>query len=359
MGNMLKRAGFLVCAAASAICFGGRSCKAVAWEKQITEETVYVEGLEEEYSFLFLTDTHVVIQDDNASQQEQQYAQERYNMFQNQEGIPSAQQFPAWIAYANETEVDAVLLGGDIIDSPSDANVEWLQEQLAELEMPWLYVPGNHDWTYPWEYMTDYGKENYLPMLAPMMQGNPAIQSMEMDELLLVGVDDSTNQVNPNAIHVYEELLAQGKPVILVNHVPFATQTLLPKAVEAWRRATVIGDENGGGIRPDDISRYFLELTTAENSPVKLVLTGHVHLYDNGMLDEELQLRQIVGGAAYQGRATLIRFTGEKEKISVDKGHMQRRTKRYEDKEIENRSKAADSYYYSKYLYLYHSWLCD
>lgn len=310
MNKMLKRAGILVCAAASALCFGGCSRKEEAWEKQITEETVYVEGLEQEYTLLFLTDTHVVIQDDKASQQEQQYVRERYGMFQNQEGISSAAQFPAWIAYANETGVDAVLLGGDIIDSPSDANVEWLQGQLAELEMPWLYVPGNHDWTFPWEYMTDYGRENYLSRLSPMMQGNPALQSLEVGELLLVGVDDSTGQVDPDAVSVYEELLAQDKPVILVSHVPFAAQTLLPKAVEAWSSPTVIGDGNVGGIWPNDTSQYFMDLTTAENSPVRLVLAGHVHLCDDGILDEELPLRQIVGDAAYQGRAALVRVCG-------------------------------------------------
>ena len=298
MNKILKRAGFLVCAAALVICPGGCSHKEVSWEKKITEETVYIEGLEGEYSFLFLTDIHAVIQDEKAPEQEQQYAEQRYGMFVNEEGISSAEQFPAWIAYANEMDVDAVLLGGDIIDSPSDANVEWLQKQLAELEMPYLYVPGNHDWTYPWEYMTDYGKENYLAELAPVMQGNTAIQSMEIGELLFVGIDNSPGQVNPDAISGYEEFLTQNKAVIIVNHVPYFTETLLPKAVEAWEGSTVIGNEEDGGIGPNETSQRFLELTIAEGSPVKLVLAGHVHLYDDGVINEERQLRQIVGDAA-------------------------------------------------------------
>ncbi len=310
MNNFIKCAGFLVCAAASAMCLGGCSHKEALWEKKITEETVYIEGLEGEYTFLFLTDSHAAVPDNKAPEQERQYVEQRYGMFVNEEGISSAEQFPAWIAYANEMDVDAVLLGGDIIDSPSDANVEWLQEQLAELEMPYLYVPGNHDWTYPWEYMTDYGKENYLSMLAPLMQENTAIQSMEIGELLFVGVDNSANQINPDAIPGYEELLTQDKPVIVINHVPYATESLLPKAVEAWDSPTVIGNGNGGGIWPNDTSEYFLELTTAKDSPVKLVLAGHVHLYDKGVIDEELQLRQIVGDAAYEGCAVLIRITG-------------------------------------------------
>lgn len=308
-----KRAGFLVCAAASAICFGGCSHKEASWEKVITDETVFIEGLEGEYTFLFLTDSHVVIQDDKASEQEQEYAAQRYDMFVNEEGVSSAEQFPVWIAYANEMDVDAVLLGGDIIDSPSEANVEWLQEQLAELEMPYLYVPGNHDWTYPWEYMSDYGKENYLSKLAPMMQGNTAVQSIELGELLLVGIDNSPGQVDPEAISGYEELLARDKPVILINHVPYTGKTLLPKALEAWSSPTVIGDGNSGGIWPNETSDHFLDLTMEKDSPVKLVLAGHMHFYDDSVIDEELQLRQIVGDATYEGCAVLIHFTGVKE----------------------------------------------
>ena len=191
--------------------------------------------------------------------------------------------------------------------------MEWLQEQLAELEMPYLYVPGNHDWTYPWEYMTDYGKKHYLSRLEPMMQGNTAVQSMEIGELLFVGVDNSTNQVDPDVISDYEKLLGQDKPVIVMNHVPYTSETLMPKALEAWSSPTVIGDGDGGGIWPDEISEYFLELTTAEDSPVKLALAGHVHLFDDGIIDGERQLRQIVGNAAYEGDAVLIRITGVKE----------------------------------------------
>ncbi len=60
--------------------------------------------------------------------------------------------------------MDAVLLGGDTIDFPSKANINYLQECLSDLSVPYMYVNGNHDWTYPWEYMTDYGKSEYLPL---------------------------------------------------------------------------------------------------------------------------------------------------------------------------------------------------
>ena len=128
------------------------------WEKHIQEETIYLEGLKGEYTLLFLTDTHMIVRDREAVGQEAENEESRYPGFQNEEGVPSAEQFTEWIRYANEANVDAVLLGGDIIDTPSSANLKWLEEQLAQLNMPYLYVNGNHDWTYPWEYMTETGK---------------------------------------------------------------------------------------------------------------------------------------------------------------------------------------------------------
>ncbi len=310
MNQIFRRAVLLVCAAASAVCLGGCSHKEEEWEKKITEETVYVDGLEGEYTFLFLTDSHVVIQDKNASQQEQEFADQRYAMFYNEEGVAAKDQFPAWVRYANEMEVDAVLLGGDIIDSPSDANVEWLRGQLAKLKMPYLYVPGNHDWTYPWDYMTDYGKETYLSKLSDMMQGHAPLQSLAVGELLLVGVDDSSNQVNPDAISGYEDLLRQGKPVIVMTHVPFATDTLSAKAALEWENPTVIGEDQEAGIWPNDTSCFFRELTTARDTPVKLLLSGHVHLYDDSVINGETSVRQIVGDGGYEGCALLLHVKG-------------------------------------------------
>lgn len=197
------------------------------WEKHITEETVYIEGVDREYTLLFITDTHMVVRGEDVSAQEKENEDLRFPEFVNEEGVPSAEQFPEWIRYANETEVDGVLLGGDIIDTPSAANLQWLEEQLAGLDMPWLYVNGNHDWTYPWEYMTEAGKEAYLR-----------------------------------------------------------------------------------GIYPNEGSERFVSLTTAADSPVELVLAGHVHFYDRDVIEGERQVLQLVGGAGSQGNAILVHITG-------------------------------------------------
>lgn len=297
------------------------------WEKHISEETIQLSGVAGEYNLLFLTDTHVIIRDENASDAAAENEAARYPGFVNEEGVSSAEQFPEWIRYANETKVDAVLLGGDIIDTPSDANLQWLKEQLAQLDMPYLYVNGNHDWTYPWEYMTEAGRETYLPLLKPLMNGNTAIQKLDFGEFTVVGIDDSSDQVDSAALPEYEKILEENRradfrpveirplevhPVIVMAHVPFITQSVLTKAREDWDNPVVIGAGNYGGIYPNEDSEQFMALTTAEDSPVELVLAGHVHFYDRDVIEGEKDVLQLVGGAGFRGEAILIHITGSR-----------------------------------------------
>ena len=294
-------------------CLAMSGCgKSGEWEKHMVEETVYVEGLEKDYTFLFLTDTHVIIPNEDASPQEAENEAARMPMFVPESGISSAEQFPEWVRYANEVKVDAVLLGGDVIDTPSPSNLEWLAGQLAGLDMPYLYVNGNHDWTYPWEYMTQSGQETYLPLLQPLMGGNTAIHSLDLGELVLVGIDDSSNQVNEEVFPAYEEILREGRPMVVVAHVPFMTQSVLGKAKEVWSSPVVIGAGNYGGVYPNETSEKFVSLTTAADSPVELVLAGHVHFYDKDVIEGERNVLQLVGGPGFQGQAILIHMTGKK-----------------------------------------------
>ena len=257
-----------------------------------------------------MTDTHAIVQSQGASEQEAANEEARYSTFFNEEGVPSAEQFPEWIRYANENGVDAVLLGGDIIDTPSEANLRWLEEQLGQLDMPHLYVNGNHDWTYPWEYMTGTGRETYLPLLQTFTQGGKAVQSLDFGEFLVVGIDDSTNQVPMDALETYENLIKENRPVIVMAHVPFMTQSVLARSKEAWDSPVVIGAGNFGGIYPNEDSERFVSLSTASASPVELVLAGHVHFYDRDVIEGEKNVLQLVGGAGFQGNAILLHVTG-------------------------------------------------
>lgn len=280
-------------------------------EENVVKETIVIGGLMQEYDLLFLTDTHMVVNTSDDTEQIAANAAERGQQFIDAEGVASSVQFSAWMEYATEQQVDAVLLGGDIIDFPSTGLLEHLQKNLNTLEMPYIYTLGNHDWTYPWEYMTEKGKAKYLPLLEPMMKGNTVIQRLDMGEFIVVAVDNSAGQVNDAALEAYAEILAEEKPTIVLVHVPFMTQSVLTKAREVWSSGVVIGGGNYGGIYPNDVSTAFVEMTTAADSPVVAVLAGHVHFYDKDYIDGEKRVLQLVGDAGYKRQGMILHISGD------------------------------------------------
>ena len=307
--RLVKSVPVLLTMVFSMLFLGG--CSDGTWEKHIVKEEIFLPGLKKEYDLLFLTDTHVVVMSEEDTPKEQASAGERKEQFQNEEGVYSAQQFSDWMDYAKEMQPDAVLLGGDIIDSPSVGNVAFLEMELGKLQVPYLYTPGNHDWTYEWDYMTENAVEEYLPRLEQFMNDSPALQSLDVGEVRIIAVDNSTNQVAEGILEEYEKLLKTEQKVIVMLHVPLITQSVLTQAKEVWESPVVLGGGNYGGIYPNETSQKFLELTTAADSPVELVLAGHVHFYDKDYIDGEKKVLQIVGAAGYQGQGIHLHLSCE------------------------------------------------
>lgn len=278
-------------------------------EQDIHKETILIPGLEQEYDFLFLTDNHIIIPDNRDNTEIQEHTQARYPHFVDENGIPSSESFPLWMEYAVQQEVDGVLLGGDIIDFPSEANISYLEQQLGNLTMPYLYTPGNHDWTYPWDYMTASGEEIYLTKLNPFMDSNPNIHSLELEDLILVAINNSSNQFPSSIMEEYQQILQKGKPVIVLLHVPLLTQSLLSEAREIWETPVVLGGGNYGGIYPDEVSTEFITITTSQNSPVVAVIAGHVHFQNRDMINDNIV--QIVGEAGFRRKGTMIHISGK------------------------------------------------
>lgn len=271
----------------------------------IAREEIIIPGLENEYKFLFVADSHIIVTDENDSQEILENANPRQSFFVNENGIKSAELFSYWIEYANTYEVDAFLMGGDIIDYPSSANINCLKANLNQLDMPYLYTLGNHDWNYPWEYMTETSKNTLRPLFNQFMNDNTELQTIEYDDLIIMGVDDSTNQVDADSIDEIEDILKIGKPVIIMLHVPIATKALNEEATIVWGNSIVLGD---GGISPDINSQRFLDMILAEDSPVVAVLAGHVHFANTDMLNGRIV--QYVTDAAYKGSGILVTVKG-------------------------------------------------
>ena len=293
-----------------------KSSPAPVDESNIDECQVVIPGISREYRLLFLTDSHMVLPETEGPQEIIDYSDQRLSQFTGETGIVSSDQFLSWISSSGEWELDALLLGGDIIESPSPANVSYLKDSLEQLEIPYIYTLGNHDWTYPWEYMTEKGREEYLALLLPYMvsaenefSGNTAFHTLELDDFIIAAINNSDNQIPPEALEEYKKIAEKGKPILLLLHVPFYTQPLLDKTSSVWQNSVVLGGGVHGGIYPNDISAEFIGLITSKDSPVAAVLAGHVHLSDISYIQGEKEILQITGDAGFKGKGTIIHIT--------------------------------------------------
>ena len=106
---------------------------------------------------------------------------------------------------------DFLVLTGDLIDSPAGANLRLVERLLQKNKVPFLFVPGNHE-----EVDKLPGGESFGLMQKPT-------ERVELEDLVLLGVDDSQRKITPEQIAVLEETLQLGKPVILVLHMPILT----------------------------------------------------------------------------------------------------------------------------------------
>lgn len=281
--------------------------------KHIDSCQIVIPNLSRDYHLLFLTDTHITIPSNSGSEEEYEYCKQRLHQFTTDSGYVASELFPAWIDYANTQNIDGLLLGGDIIDCPTAANMEYLHTSLHSLKIPYLYTPGNHDWTFPWEYMTETGS-SYLASLSPYMGNNTTIHTLEYNDFIIVAIDNSNNQIHPDALEEYKGILDKGKPVIVMLHVPLYTPQLLTKASQVWKSGVVLGGGIHGGIYPNQVSTEFLSLTTSDDSPVVAVLAGHVHLPDRSTLSDEPVILQITGDAGYKGKSILLHITANRKK---------------------------------------------
>lgn len=277
-------------------------------EEDIAAYEIVLPGTQREYTLYYLTDLHMTLPDPAASLQENEYISKRLTEFTTADGTPPEETWVSWLSYVEEQQADALLLGGDIIDCPSEANLTLLKDTLGTFSVPYIYTPGNHDWTYPWEYMTEKGRSDYLEALSPYMDGNPDFHVLEFEDFVIAAVNNSSNQIPESVLEPYRQLLEQSKPVLLLLHVPLFTQSVLEKAKEAWSSPVVLGAGNYGGIYPDASSEKFLQMTFADDSPVFAIAAGHVHFADFSETEGGKAIPQITGEAGFHRKAVRIRL---------------------------------------------------
>ena len=261
----------------------------------ITREKMIIPGLKKEYHLFFMADSHISLCDERDGEV-QEKAEQRQAGFVDENGTPSYETFDRLIKASNTLGSDLLILGGDIIDSAMYASVDYVTEELDKLDAPYVYCLGNHDFEYGNEYFSEKAYEEYRPRLKE------------------ITADDRNNQIEKSTVKGLMTAVKKEKPIVLVMHVPMEPLTgdtsLLEDSIQVWgpseegNSRVIIGED---GCQPKKYTQKFIDLVTAKDSPVKLVLGGHIHFYHKDNITEDLV--QIVTGAAYEKHALYVTLT--------------------------------------------------
>ena len=253
-------------------------------------ETTVSLGLKKPLMVCQVTDLHLIHADERNSTAQRDHAESRKKYFSNAHN--EAEEIRAYLL---EHKPDLLLLTGDILDFPTESNLDALRAFLSNLPFPYLYIPGNHDWTFPQSYQSDAQYENNLSRFGEWTGGTPDFQILETEGVAFIGVDDSRfDRVTEKQTEKLEAALAscraRGVPAVVCMHVPICSEALAPRAMSVWSAPVMVGQANA-----DSATKRFCELTAAFASAV---IAGHVHFTNDGPLDNSDCMQYVTGLSA-------------------------------------------------------------
>ncbi len=269
---------------------------------------VHIPGLKHSYRFIFMSDLHIIVENDEISPESLGNVRARYETFQSAAGKSSSELWEELPDYFNMQQADAVLLGGDMIDYASTANINALRQGIEEMKAPVLYVRADHDYN---PYNCEGLDKKDMKKLHESIDGYKGISLIEFEDLCIVGINNSTKQISKGQLKRFQEIAGLGKPIILLTHVPLESKvdaSILEESKKEWQdRALVWGE--GCYYEPNEATKEFLAMVYDADSPVKAIACGHLHFTWEGRLTESCI--QHVFSAMYPGRYGIITVDGE------------------------------------------------
>lgn len=287
----------------------------------VIKSMVPVCGLTAPVKVVHITDSHLSFAKAEEGARECRHARERRQGFETVTGGQNAKDnFLSQLSYA--ADADACVMTGDIIDFPSQANLELLRQNAPSAPGRVLYTLGNHDWCYPWEKPVAETLLRHQGGFTAWYGNDVTFNSTQIGGLLFVGIDNSTYQFSRRQRLMLACEFLKGLPVVLFFHIPLFAPSLASPTVKDWGRPILAGCPQdvlaqwgrdfgeGNNLTPSADTLAFLSLLE-ENAPkIAAVLAGHVHFSHE---DETAGgLYQLVTRAGCYGEIREILFTPQK-----------------------------------------------
>lgn len=180
----------------------------------------------------------------------------------NKEELQTARAyFAELLAVANEGDV--LVMAGDICHDLSGANLRALEADMKNLQIPYMYVLGNHE-------SIDDIPDGHL-----LEKAKAPVQILELEDMLIFGLDNSLQTVTREQNESLKNALLGEKPLLIVMHTPITTE---------GNKADI--ERYGGHFRfnyegaPEEVLE-FVEILKQNASKILAVLAGHLHFASN------------------------------------------------------------------------------
>lgn len=158
---------------------------------------------------------------------------------------------------------DAVVIAGDTMDYISGANLRITSDGFSKIKCPFVAVCGNHE------------RSNEIPNGMPVSVMKKDIQQIDMDDMIIIGFDNSQRVITPDQNRALNAAFESGKKVLIAFHVPVMTEG----NERALRKAGEYFQLNYDGC-PDE-NLVFIQNIKDNADKVIAVLAGHLHFICN------------------------------------------------------------------------------
>lgn len=291
---------------------------------------ILLHGDGENLKIMHITDAHITVpapEDslvwDNCARMHKAYEHTKKHV--SGKDVSRTDAFLQLLKTAKEKKVDLIALSGDIVNFPSPATVRFVYDELEKTGIPFVYVPGNHDWHLEGKPgSSDKLRSEYVSALTPLYQGeNPMCYSRIINGVNILCIDNSTYQISEEQLRFLKEELAKGLPTVLVMHIPLFTplndegamanplwSSKIDFSYKTERREPFSDDGN----KPETVEFRNIVL----NHGGIVILCGHVH---KNKVDVEEQLLQLVTGLGRNGEYRIIEFIKESNVPAIPMKH--------------------------------------
>ncbi|MCM1538605.1 MAG: hypothetical protein NC254_09415 [bacterium] len=279
---------------------------------QTEEIVVEIPNIEKEYVIAWVSDLHMVSDLEAAEDVQEEYMETihaRREFFKTSDGVYSAELWPEIVDFLNYGGYDGVIFGGDMMDYCSAANLSTFMEGYQRLDVGQImYIRADHDYGY-W-----YGGTAFTEPDAhdahEAIDGN-VFESKIMDfgDFLIVGINDSTQNMTYDQYDILVDVLGRGKPVMIVTHVPYESkvdESLEELSLDFRGKIYYWG---GGDYVPYNATEQYFEIVYSDYTSICQVLAGHLHKPWDGNITEKV--KQHIFSPAFEGTIGIIHVVPE------------------------------------------------